>query len=89
MNQTDCFRDLYPSQRWYTWHSQGKSSRLDYWFISEYLWNELESYKMLPGLHSDHSILKLEIGGEPHNWEKGLWKFNNSLLNGVNYVNQI
>ncbi len=43
VNLTDCFRDLYPSLRRYTWHSLGKSSRLDYWFISEHLLNELEN----------------------------------------------
>ncbi len=35
MNLTDCFRDLFPNIRRYTWHSRGKSSRLVYWFISE------------------------------------------------------
>ncbi len=89
MNLTDCFRDIYPSLRWYTWPSRGKSSRLDYWFLSEHLLNELESYKFLSGLHSDHTILKLKIGSEPHNREKGLWKFNNnSLLHDLNYVNR-
>ncbi len=57
MNLTDCFRDLFPNIRRYTWHSRGKSSRLDYWFISEHLLNELENYKILPGVHSDHSII--------------------------------
>ncbi len=78
VNLTVCFRDLYPYLRWYTWHSRGKPSRLDYRFISEHLLNE--SYKILPGLHSDHSILKVEIGSEPHNRGKGLWKFNHSSL---------
>ncbi len=44
---------------------------------------------MLPDLHSDNSILKLEIGSEPHNRGKGLWKFNNSLLHDVNNVNHL
>ncbi len=58
MNLTDCFRDLYPPLGRYTWHSQCKSSRLDNWFISEHLLNELESYKILLCLHSDFSTLK-------------------------------
>ncbi len=29
MNLTDCFRDLFPNIRRYTWHSRGKSSILD------------------------------------------------------------
>ncbi len=43
MNLTNCFRDLHPKLRSYTSHSMDKSSRLDYWFISEHLLNELES----------------------------------------------
>ena len=90
MNLTDCFRDLYPTLRRYTWHSRGKSSRLEYWFISEHLLNELESYTILPGLHSDHSILKIDLGNyETHKRGKGLWKFNIALLHDINYVNKI
>ncbi len=51
--------------------------------------NELESYKIVPGLHSDHSLLKIDIGNEIHNRGKGLWKFNNSSLHDVNYVKEI
>ncbi len=51
--------------------------------------NELESCKILPGLHSDHSILKIELGNETPNKGKGVWKFDTSLLHDVNYVNEI
>ncbi len=30
MDLTDCFRNIYPNLRRYTWHARGKSSRLDY-----------------------------------------------------------
>ncbi len=30
MNLSDCFRNLYPNLRRYTWHARGKSSHLDY-----------------------------------------------------------
>ncbi len=43
MNLTDCFRDLFPNLGRYTWHSRGKFSRLDYFFISEHMLNELYS----------------------------------------------
>ncbi len=39
---TDCFRGLPPTLRRYTWHAKGKSSRLEYWFISEHLLNKLD-----------------------------------------------
>ncbi len=43
MDLTDCFRNIYPNLRRCTWHASGKSSRLDYWFISENLLNQLET----------------------------------------------
>ncbi len=80
---------LIPLLKRYTCHSRGKSSRLDYCFISEHLLNELESYKILRGLHSGHSILKIELGNETINTVKMLWTFNNSLLHDANYVKSI
>ncbi len=53
--------------------------RLDNCFISEHL-NELELYKIIPERHSNHSILKIEIGNNKIPWGKGFWKFNNSLI---------
>ncbi len=72
MDLTDCFRNIYPDLRRYTWHARGKSSRLDYWFISENLLNQLETYKYLPGLHSDHSIIKIILGNQLQNRKRFL-----------------
>jgi hypothetical protein len=86
---SDAWRTLFPISRRYTWHSRGKSSRLDYWFISENLLNELIDYKILPGLHSDHSILKITIGNNIINRGRGFWKFNSTLLHDSDYVKKI
>ncbi len=86
---TDCFRDLYPNIRRYTWNARGKSSHLDYCLISEHLSNQISSYNILPGLHSDHSILKLNIGINKTIRGKCYWKFNISLLHDPNYINEI
>jgi len=86
---SDAWRNLYPLSRRYTWHSHGKSSRLDYWFISEHLLNNLTEYKIMPGLHSDHSILKINLGHNNLNRGRGYWKFNNNLLHDLEYVSQI
>ncbi len=53
------------------WHARGKSFHLDYWFISENLLNDLTSYKIQSGLHSDYSILKIEIGNNNLSRGKG------------------
>ncbi len=62
---------------------------MDYWFISDTLLNELETYRILPGLHSDHSILKINLGNEFHNRGKGFWKFNTTLLHDTKYVEKV
>ncbi len=89
MKLTDAWRDLNPNSRRYTWHSRGTSSRLDYWFIFEQLLNNLDNYKILPGLHSDDSILKISLVNNILNRGKGFWKFNDTLLHDQEYVTNI
>ncbi len=45
MTLSDTFRILHPQTRRYTWHSRGKSSRLDYFFLSDHRLNELMFFK--------------------------------------------
>ncbi len=70
----------------YIWHAHGKSSQIDYWLISENLLNEIQSYKILAGLHSDHSILKIELGISESTTGNQFWKFNNLMLHDENYM---
>ncbi len=86
MDLTDCFRNIYPNLRRYAWHARGKSFRLDYSIISEIRLNQLETYKSLLGLHSDHSILKFILGNQLQKRGKGFRKFNTSLLHDTTYV---
>jgi hypothetical protein len=88
-NLSDAWRILYPDTRRYTWHARGKASRLDYFFISEHLMNELSNYKIIPGLHSDHSILSLSFNNSNKQRGRGFWKFNNNLLHDTHYVTNI
>ncbi len=67
---------------------KGKSSRLDYWLISDHLLNEIHSFDIIPDLRSDHSISKITQGNNDLLRGKGFWKFNNSL-HDTYYVNQI
>jgi len=85
----DAWRTLYPNTRRYTWHSRGRSSRLDYFFISDQLLNNLVKYNINPGLHSDHSILNLKFEFQTSSRGRGFWKFNSVLLHDNNYVNSI
>ncbi len=85
----DVQRTLNPTLRRYTWHARGKSSRLDYFFIREHLLNEINYCKINVGLHSDHSIICLELNTNKLNRGKGLWKFNTTLLKNTEYVNTV
>ncbi len=62
---------------------------MDYWFISDNLLNVLETYTILPGLHSDNSILKINLGNEFHKRGKGFCKFNATLLHDTKYVEKV
>ena len=87
----DVWRFLNPDTRRYTWHSRGKASRLDYIFISEHLLNIVDKCDILPGIHSDHSILCLDFltGSDNSKRGRGFWKFNNTLLHDLDFVKQL
>ncbi len=87
LNLADYWRIQNPKSRIYTWHSRGKSSRLDYIFISEHLLNDINKCLIQSGLHSDHSIVNLELNSDKLNRGSFLGKFNNTLLHDTEYVN--
>ncbi len=87
LNLSDVWRTQNPTTKRYTWHSRGKSSQLDYFYISDHLLNDVNSCQINPGLHSDHSILNLELNTNTLNRGKGLWKFNLKLLKDQEYIN--
>ncbi len=85
-NIADTWRALNSNSRRYTWHAREKSSHINYLFISEHLLNDINECKINPGLHSDHSILSLELNANKTNRGKGLWKFNLKLLKDMVHV---
>ena len=58
-NLVDVWRTLNPNERFFTWHRGDKRTRLDYIFCSDHLLNFFENTCILPGIQSDHSLLKL------------------------------
>ena len=88
-NLVDIWRVNNPSKVFFTWNRGRSMSRYDYIFVSEYLLNT-SNCEILPGLHSDHCLLKLnsffnkkELRGP------GLWKFNSCLLQDLGYIKVI
>ena len=49
----------------------------------------MESYSIKPGYRSDHSIVTTELKFNTFKRGRGLWKFNNSLLSDMNYVQKV
>lgn len=56
---TDCWRILNPSLRRYTWRQGNplRQSRLDYWFISCQMMNNISCVDIKPSFKSDHTIV--------------------------------
>ena len=89
-NLVDAWRTVNPDRKFFTWHRGNKRSRLDYLFCSDHLLNFIENVNILPGVLSDHSLLKLALkSGNDQIKGRGFWKFNSSLLHDSIYVNNI
>jgi exonuclease III len=84
----DVWRVLNPSVRFFTWNRGiNQKSRLDYLFMSDHILNIVSKCEILPGIQSDHSLLKIAIDNSiSHKGGKGFWKFNSSLLHDTDYV---
>ena len=90
-NLTDPFRYLNGVCREYTWKrlTPLQKGRLDFFLITENLLLLLRNCEIDISYKSDHSIILLELQFTVHTHGKGFWKFNNSLLEDIEYVNLI
>ena len=88
---TDVYRELHPDDRIYTWRKANpiKQARLDFFLISEPILIDVNQADILSSYRSDHSPVSLSIRLNEFQHGKGLWKFNNSLLEDVIYLDQI
>ena len=65
-------------------------TRLDYWLITDFLMFKVENVNICHSIHSDHSLIKLQIRLWPQvKRGPGMWKFNCSLLHDQEYINVI
>ena len=87
----DPFRELNPEKRRYTWRKKTplKQSRLDFFLISDNLLPSLKDSNIETGYRTDHSIITLELAFNDFKPGKGLWKFNNSLLQDLEYLDTV
>ena len=87
-NLIDIFRELHPTKKSFSWKQWGsnKFARLDFFLISDTLLPFVEKAEILPACFSDHSPILLEIDFSKFKRGLGFWKFNNSLLHDVDYI---
>ena len=85
----DIWRVKNPLIRSYTWSQRSPMifCRLDYWFISHHLQDEVKDVDIKNSIKSDHSAISLSLESiEKNKRGPGFWKLNTSLLNDDKYV---
>jgi exonuclease III len=87
----DVWRSFHETDRQYTWHHKNpiKMSRLDFILVSEDIMSIISNSNILTKYKSDHSPVEIEIMISKHTRGRGYWKFNNSLLNEVEFVKMV
>lgn len=87
----DIYREFHPNIERYTWRKPNplKQARLDFFLISTSLITQVKKCDILTSFRSDHSPIMLVLKLNEFKHGKGLWKFNNSLLNIPEYVQSI
>ena len=87
----DCWREDHLEGRRYTWHRKNpiKQARLDFFLISYTLYSDISHSEIEPGYRSDHSLISITINMSNARKGNSYWKFNDSLLKDIEYVNEV
>ena len=90
-NLVDIWRKCHPALKQFTWrqNSFGYYSRLDYWLITYDLSAFVYSTDIRPILKCDHNAVYLKFKMSSSGRGKGVWKFNNTLLQDVPFKTAI
>ena len=84
LDLVDIWRIRNPTLTRFTWCQKKPITqrRLDYWFVSDTLQDDIDSVGIKTSIKSDHSALTLSINGLD-DLEKGpnFWRFNSNLVN--------
>ena len=87
----DLWRELNKTVRGFTWRSQNpcRRSRLDYFLISDDILGLDPSIEYIPAYKSDHNPVILSFIKSRQARGRGLWKFNNTLLQNQDYIDMV
>ena len=92
LDVVDIWRLRNPITRRYTWRQLHPliQSRLDIWFISDFLQDYVRETDIIPGVDTDHSAIVLDIEFKPTKRPKAMnWKFNNSLCEDEHFCAEL
>ncbi len=91
-NLNDVWRIKNPNTKRYSWRQINPlvQCRLDYWLISDSLYDKVTKTDIIPSIRSDHSAILLQFQNIP-NPKRGqsFWKFNSSLLQDKKYTEEM
>ena len=88
----DPWRELYPDRFGFTWHRSKPyklHERLDWFFVSEELLQNIDRLDVRPGFRSDHSLVILDIAFQKFVRGPGFWKLNTALLHDQDYIQKM
>lgn len=91
-NFLDAWRIMNEESRKYTWRRLNpvkKQARLDFFLVSETMFQFVTNTDIISGYRTDHSSIILKIKLQESERGRGYWKFNNSLLKDKSYIEEI
>ena len=90
-NLYDVWRSLNPETNDFTWNSQTPfiARRLDFILCSQIILERIKTIDHNVVTGSDHKAVCIEVSTEIFIRGPGIWKFNNSLLNDIHYLEKI
>ena len=85
----DVFRAIHGNKKQFTWNKIGgrQRARLDMCISSQSMIPYITNFETLAAYKSDHRPIMVTIDFTSFTRGKGYWKFNDSLLNDINYIN--
>jgi len=88
----DAWRCMHPNESLFTWHHKSSKirCRLDYFLVSSGIINQIQECKIIPASFSDHAAVYFSLFSKEY--EKcgpEFFKFNNSLLEDKNFVEEL
>ena len=91
MQLVDVWRIFHPDITKYTWRRKNpiKQARLDYFLVSDHIFEDVKDCSIEAGYRSDHSLITLTLGSDTYKHRQTYWKFNNSLLRDKEYIKTV